>query len=179
MTWDELHSPSDTHKRVWLLPLLLRLHVFGSVDSAYPKKRGPWKRGLRPVIFATALHQETWYLFYFLRFQINCFILISVIYVLLTKTMIKAGDENSASKSNARYSWLLNYVKQIHSANHPSYTLRRRSVKITVVLLPLLGLTWLFGFMAVDENTIFFHYLFAVVNSLQVQLDFCLRTSPT
>ncbi|XP_067018681.1 adhesion G protein-coupled receptor E2-like isoform X4 [Acropora muricata] len=75
---------------------------------------------------------------------INCFILISVIYVLLTKTMIKAGDENSGSKSNAR-----------------------RSVKITVVLLPLLGLTWVFGFMAVDENTIFFHYLFAVVNSLQ------------
>ncbi|KAK2567536.1 Matrilin-2 [Acropora cervicornis] len=77
---------------------------------------------------------------------INCFILISVIYVLLTKTMIKAGDENSGSKSNAR-----------------------RSVKITVVLLPLLGLTWVFGFMAVDENTIFFHYLFAVVNSLQVR----------
>lgn len=45
---------------------------------------------------------------------------------------------------------------------------RRRSVKVTVVLLPLLGLTWVFGFMAVDKNTIFFHYIFAITNSLQV-----------
>ncbi|CAH3137455.1 unnamed protein product, partial [Porites lobata] len=75
---------------------------------------------------------------------VNCFILISVIYVLLTKTMVKAGEENSTKKSNTR-----------------------RSIKVTVVLLPLLGLTWVFGFMAVDENTIFFHYIFATINSLQ------------
>ncbi|XP_078349353.1 uncharacterized protein LOC144634311 isoform X2 [Oculina patagonica] len=75
---------------------------------------------------------------------INCFILASVIYVLLTKTMVKAGDENSSKKSNTR-----------------------RSIKVTVVLLPLLGLTWVFGFMAVDRNTIFFHYIFAIANSLQ------------
>lgn len=34
--------------------------------------------------------------------QINCFILVNVIYVLLTKTMVKAGDENSSKKSNTR-----------------------------------------------------------------------------
>ena len=36
-------------------------------------------------------------------FQINCFILVSVIYVLLRKTMVKTGKENSARKSSIRY----------------------------------------------------------------------------
>ena len=39
----------------------------------------------------------------FFLFQINCFILVSVIYVLLRKTMVKAGEENSARKSSIRY----------------------------------------------------------------------------
>ena len=51
----------------------------------------------------------------------------------------------------------------------------RRSIKVTVVLLPLLGLTWVFGFMAVDENTIFFHYIFATINSLQVFNMICIH----
>lgn len=51
----------------------------------------------------------------------------------------------------------------------------RRSIKVTVVLLPLLGLTWVFGFMAVDENTIFFHYIFATINSLQVFNVICIH----
>ena len=40
---------------------------------------------------------------FFFLFQINCFILVSVIYVLLRKTMVKAGEENSARKSSIRY----------------------------------------------------------------------------
>ena len=39
----------------------------------------------------------------FFLFQINCFILVSVIYVLLRKTMVKTGKENSARKSSIRY----------------------------------------------------------------------------
>ena len=39
----------------------------------------------------------------FFLFQINCFILVSVIYVLLRKTMVKAGKETSARKSSIRY----------------------------------------------------------------------------
>ena len=40
---------------------------------------------------------------FFFKFQINCFILVSVIYVLLRKTMVKTGKENSARKSSIRY----------------------------------------------------------------------------
>ena len=39
----------------------------------------------------------------FFLFQINCFILVSVIYVLLRKTMVKAGKETFARKSSIRY----------------------------------------------------------------------------
>ena len=46
-------------------------------------------------------HLLTFVLFFL--FQINCFILVSVIYVLLRKTMVKAGKETSARKSSIRY----------------------------------------------------------------------------
>ena len=37
----------------------------------------------------------------------------------------------------------------------------------TVVLLPLLGLTWVFGLLAVNQNTTVFAWLFTIFNSLQ------------
>lgn len=59
----------------------------------------------------------------------------------------------------------------------------RAGVKGMIVLLPLLGLTWVFGIMAINKDTIAFQYLFAILNSLQVRklyfvhvilLSFCL-----
>ena len=38
----------------------------------------------------------------------------------------------------------------------------------SVVLLPLLGLTWAFGVISVNENTTVFAWLFTIFNSLQV-----------
>ena len=48
-----------------------------------------------------------------------------------------------------------------------SFVLRRSGIKSTVVLFPLLGVTWLFGILALDSKTIAFQYLFAIFNSLQ------------
>ena len=45
----------------------------------------------------------------------------------------------------------------------------RAGVKGMIVLLPLLGLTWVFGIMAINKDTIAFQYLFAILNSLQVR----------
>lgn len=45
----------------------------------------------------------------------------------------------------------------------------RAGVKGMIVLLPLLGLTWVFGIMAINKDTIVFQYLFAILNSLQVR----------
>ncbi|XP_056016129.1 adhesion G protein-coupled receptor L3-like [Ostrea edulis] len=43
----------------------------------------------------------------------------------------------------------------------------RSGIRGTCALLPVLGLTWVFGILYIDENTIIFGYLFAVFNSLQ------------
>ncbi|XP_056006787.1 latrophilin Cirl-like [Ostrea edulis] len=43
----------------------------------------------------------------------------------------------------------------------------KSGVKGAMFLLPLLGLTWIFGLLAVNEDTIIFQYLFAIFNSLQ------------
>ncbi|XP_046863918.1 neurogenic locus notch homolog protein 1-like isoform X8 [Xenia sp. Carnegie-2017] len=43
----------------------------------------------------------------------------------------------------------------------------KTGLKATIVVLPLLGLTWLFGLMTFNRETIVFRYLFAIFNSAQ------------
>ena len=44
----------------------------------------------------------------------------------------------------------------------------RYLIKAIIILLPLLGLTWIIGILAVNENTEVFAWIFAILNSLQV-----------
>ena len=46
--------------------------------------------------------------------------------------------------------------------------LNRALVKAAVLLLPLLGLTWLFGLLAVNDDTVVFAWIFTILNTLQV-----------
>ncbi|XP_061170943.1 uncharacterized protein LOC133180430 [Saccostrea echinata] len=55
----------------------------------------------------------------------------------------------------------------VHLERSDEYRQIRSSIKGAIFLLPLLGLTWIFGLMAVNEDTIIFQYLFAIFNSLQ------------
>jgi Na+/melibiose symporter-like transporter len=43
----------------------------------------------------------------------------------------------------------------------------RMGVKATAILLPLLGITWVFGLLAFNSATLAFKYIFAILNSLQ------------
>ncbi|CAH1799342.1 unnamed protein product [Owenia fusiformis] len=43
----------------------------------------------------------------------------------------------------------------------------KNTVKASVLLLPILGSTWLFGVLAFSSHTVVFQYIFATVNSLQ------------
>ncbi|XP_031566278.1 adhesion G protein-coupled receptor L2-like [Actinia tenebrosa] len=43
----------------------------------------------------------------------------------------------------------------------------RSGIKSATVLLPILGIAWVFGILAVNTETIVFQYLFAIFNSLQ------------
>ena len=41
-------------------------------------------------------------------------------------------------------------------------------LKATIILLPLLGITWVFGLLAVNQESSVFAWIFTVLNSLQV-----------
>ena len=43
----------------------------------------------------------------------------------------------------------------------------KAGIKASVVILPLLGLTWLFGLLGFSSDTIAVKYIFATLNSLQ------------
>jgi len=47
----------------------------------------------------------------------------------------------------------------------------------TLVILPLLGVTWVFGVMSVNEHLVAFQYIFAVANSLQARYQQCFSLS--
>ncbi|XP_052275552.1 adhesion G protein-coupled receptor E5-like [Dreissena polymorpha] len=51
----------------------------------------------------------------------------------------------------------------------------KTGVRSVCILLPVLGLTWVFGIFAVNRDTIFFQYLFAIFNSLQGFLIFIVQ----
>ncbi|XP_070547293.1 adhesion G-protein coupled receptor D1-like [Ptychodera flava] len=57
--------------------------------------------------------------------------------------------------------------RRITNKTEDKYKNIRSSLKAAILLLPLLGMTWLFGLLSVDRHTIFFEYVFAVLNSLQ------------
>jgi 7 transmembrane receptor (Secretin family) len=54
----------------------------------------------------------------------------------------------------------------------------RRLLHNILVLLPLLGITWVFGVIAVNQQLVAFQFIFAIANSLQVSkvLQFCVST---
>lgn len=75
--------------------------------------------------------------------------------IVLLKPLIVAGVLFKNNKDWDSISYLLLYF--------------RAGLKGMMVLLPLLGLTWVFGIMAISKDTIAFQYLFALFNSSQVR----------
>ena len=47
----------------------------------------------------------------------------------------------------------------------------RSLLKAVIVLLPLLGITWIIGILAVNNDTQVFAWIFAILNSLQVIMN--------
>ena len=43
----------------------------------------------------------------------------------------------------------------------------KAGIKASAVILPLLGITWLFGLLSFNSDTIAFKYIFSIFNSLQ------------
>ena len=54
-----------------------------------------------------------------------------------------------------------------HVQNKTQVEKVKAGVKASAVILPLLGITWLFGLLSFSSSTVAFKYLFAITNSLQ------------
>lgn len=68
-----------------------------------------------------------------------------------------------------------------HAQNKSRDEKLRMGVKATAVMLPLLGITWVFGLLAFNSETLAFKYIFATLNSLEGSDDiyFPLCPQPT
>ena len=47
-------------------------------------------------------------------------------------------------------------------------TTYRILLKAAVIIVPILGCTWVFGLLAINEDTVVFAWIFTILNSLQV-----------
>uniref|UniRef100_H2YXE8 G-protein coupled receptors family 2 profile 2 domain-containing protein n=1 Tax=Ciona savignyi TaxID=51511 RepID=H2YXE8_CIOSA len=59
------------------------------------------------------------------------------------------------------------FLKLKMNAKSGDWLKTRRAVKAIAFLTPLLGITWVFGVLAVDQSTKWFIYIFSILNSLQ------------
>ena len=50
-------------------------------------------------------------------------------------------------------------------------------MKATILLLPLLGMTWIIGILAVNNETQVFAWIFTILNSLQVNDNYYIAIS--
>ena len=54
-------------------------------------------------------------------------------------------------------------------SNSMIFFVNRIILKATIILLPLLGITWAFGLLAVNQESSVFAWIFTILNSLQVR----------
>ena len=81
---------------------------------------------------------------------------------------LTADDLKIYLKQNSFFITGLNRIISIALTCLMFCVLFRTVVKASVILLPLLGVTWVLGLFAVNQNTIWFAWLFTIFNSLQV-----------
>lgn len=71
---------------------------------------------------------------------VNCFIIVVVLYVIYNTRNVKSKSGHDKAKTGLRS---------------------------MCTLLPILGVTWLFGILSINDELVVFQYLFAITNSLQ------------
>ena len=99
--------------------------------------------------------------------QINCIFLVITLKVLWQrKTM---NNQYSSNKITTKYGTVL-----VHNVllNQLPLLYHRSLPKAVIILLPLLGATWIIGIFAVNNETQVFAWIFAILNSLQVSVSY-------
>ncbi|XP_066023555.1 adhesion G-protein coupled receptor D1-like [Pocillopora verrucosa] len=69
---------------------------------------------------------------------------------------------------------VLREIRNLHEPNPSEMKTFRKTLKSFLILSPLLGLTWVFGLLAVTDAGLVFQYVFTILNSTQGMLIFLL-----
>ncbi|XP_073251253.1 adhesion G-protein coupled receptor D1-like isoform X2 [Porites lutea] len=64
---------------------------------------------------------------------------------------------------------VLREIKNLQEPNPTRLKAFKKSLKACVILSPLLGVTWIFGLLAVTDAGLVFQYIFTILNSAQEQ----------
>ncbi|XP_022805245.1 adhesion G-protein coupled receptor D1-like isoform X2 [Stylophora pistillata] len=70
---------------------------------------------------------------------------------------------------------VLREIRNLHEPNPSKMKTLRKTLKSFIILSPLLGLTWIFGLLAVTDAGLEFQYVFTILNSTQGMLIFLLH----
>ncbi|XP_066023553.1 adhesion G protein-coupled receptor L2-like isoform X1 [Pocillopora verrucosa] len=70
---------------------------------------------------------------------------------------------------------VLREIRNLHEPNPSKMKTFRKTLKSFLILSPLLGLTWVFGLLAVTDAGLVFQYVFTILNSTQGMLIFLLH----
>ncbi|XP_071964473.1 adhesion G-protein coupled receptor D1-like [Antedon mediterranea] len=71
-------------------------------------------------------------------------------------------------------------IKRATNKSDDDIVAAKATIKGIVVLLPILGITWVFGLFAIGSATLMFQYIFSILNSLQglfIFIFYCLMNS--
>lgn len=98
--------------------------------------------------------------------------------ILITKTIFSFKQFNTLlpypRSPNGNSSSLLGQFKiyqpecMLSISVFPIFFFFRTTARVSLVLLPLLGISWVFGVFAVNDDTVVFQYIFTISNSIQV-----------
>ncbi|TKS68037.1 Adhesion G protein-coupled receptor L3 [Collichthys lucidus] len=159
MTSNHLH---DHHSRCWKLSLICDVFLAAAVDvlPAAAEARANGAK-IACAVFAALLH------FFFLAAFTWMFLEGVQLYIMLVEVF-------ESEHSRTKYFYLAGYgvpaviVAVSAAVDYRSYGTDRVSWVIgAIALLCLLGLTWAFGLMYINESTVIMAYLFTIFNSLQ------------
>lgn len=109
--------------------------------------------------------------------QVNIGILISVTRIIsrISGESYKVHGDANAVKWVILFSWsdqrsfdIVLLTLKANNMNTVYCFVSRLTVKAVAVLLPILGISWIFGVLAINSHSLPFLYIFAVFNSLQV-----------
>ncbi|CAH1158518.1 unnamed protein product [Phyllotreta striolata] len=112
------------------------------------------------------LQTDNYFIFSFVV-PVAVIISLNLIFLIMAIVMMCKHANNSVSMKNKEHSRLASTSGKEENALHTKFQANLAWLKGAFVLVFLLGLTWTFGFLYLNKESVVMAYIFAILNSLQ------------